>query len=130
MKGKAWKREKVVEVLRPLLSLGYTVTRACRIAGIPHNTVSGWLADDEELRLKIEAWQNLPNTLARRNLVKKIEEGDSDISRFWLERRGKDDFSLRREVTESEDRPIIIIDAGKNPYLGEAKKFLPEPNKN
>jgi len=125
MKGKAWKKGKVVEVLEPFLKLGYTYTKACKIAGIPHNTVSGWLENDNELRLKFESWQNEINAQARRNIVKKIEGGDTDAARWWLERREKDDFSLRSELTGAEGEPIVRIDAGRDPYkLPEGKKLL------
>jgi len=130
MNGVAWKQGKVVEVLEPYLKLGYTYTKACKIAGIPHNTVSGWLENDNELRLKFESWQNELNVQARRIIVKKIEAGNADAARWWLERREKEDFSQRSEITGAEGEPIVKIDAGEDPYkTPEGKKLLLLPTK-
>ncbi len=125
MKGKAWKRGKVVEVLEPYLRLSYSLRKACSVAGIPRTTVQTWVDTDETLRLKITAWQNEINAQARRNIVEKIQGGDTETAKWWLERREKEDFSLRSELTGAKGEPIVRIDAGKDPYkTPEGRKLL------
>ncbi len=125
--GKAWDQDKVAEVLAPFLKLGYSVTKACKISGIRHQTVSEWLKNDEELRLKFESWQAMPDVKARQNVVAGLEQGSVDLSKFWLERREKEDFSLRQETTGADGGPVVICDAGENPYkTPEGQKLLPQ----
>lgn len=80
------------------MKLGYSLTKACNCVKIPRTTVQTWVDENEELRLKITAWQNEPNAKARKNWVKKIKDGDYPASKDWLERIEKDDFSTRAEI--------------------------------
>ena len=96
--GKAWNKEEVVEVLRPFFELGCDIAKACRYAGIPRPTVETWVLEDNELRLKIEAWQNSINMKAREALKEGIEKGDKSSAEWWLERREKEDFSPKTET--------------------------------
>ncbi len=95
--GKAWNKEEVVKVLEPFFKLGCSLTKACQYAGIPHSTLSNWLVDDEELRLKIEGWQNEMNAKAREVIQKAVINGDEKMAAWWLERREKESFSVRQE---------------------------------
>ncbi len=91
--GKAWDKDKVMEALKPYYKLGYSSTKACQYAGIPQPTVTEWLKNDPELLLKVTAWQNEVNTIARTNLVAKIDSGDENTSKWWLERKERDEMS-------------------------------------
>lgn len=105
--GIAWDKEKAIEALRPKLQLGYSLTKACNIVGIPQSTVATWLEKDEPLRLKVNGWMNEVNELARRNWTEAIKNGiptkvGQDYytpSKDWLERKEKDEFSMRTEQT-------------------------------
>lgn len=113
--GKAWDKDKIInEVLKELFQLGYSVTKACDIAGIPPTTVQTWIEADEILRAKITKWQNEPNILARKQWIKAIstgidkKENDSYTpAKDWLERREKSDFSTRTENTGKDGKDLI-----------------------
>lgn len=115
--GKKRNKEKIIEVLKEYFKLGYSVTRACEIAGIPQSTVATWIAEDEELRLKITAWQNEPNIVARRNWIEALEKGKPTKfgddkytpAKDWLERREKDDFSTRGELTGKDGQELKFV---------------------
>lgn len=116
--GKAWDKKKVIEVLEPIFKLGYSVTKACNTAGFPQSTIQTWIDKDEELRLKITSWQNEPNLLARKNWIQAIEDGidkkKNDTytpAKEWLERKEKDEFSTRTDITSDGDK-IQGIDVG------------------
>lgn len=96
--GRAWNKEEVTEILRPFFELGCSVTKACKYAGIAQQTVDTWIQEDDELRLKIESWQNIINEKARATLKEGIEKGDKNSAQWWLERREKDDFSPKTET--------------------------------
>jgi hypothetical protein len=96
--GKAWNREEVTETLKPFFQLGYSVRKACEYAGIAQQTVDTWIQNDEELRLKIIAWQHEIDTEARKVIKEKIgTEKDVNTATWWAERKEKDEFSIRQE---------------------------------
>lgn len=104
--GKEWKKDEVIEILKPYFKAGCNVTKACDYAGIPRTTVQTWIEDDETLRLKVANWRNEPNHKARLNWIAKIEEGDLQASIGWLSKKEKDEFSDRTELTGEGGGPI------------------------
>lgn len=88
-----WNKDEIVEALRPYFECGYSVNKACVLAEFPRTTFATWMKEDKELRQKIKSWQNLTSAKARRNLVNAIEKGDEGTSKWWLERREKNEFS-------------------------------------
>ena len=96
--GRAWDKDKVIEALKPYYKLGYSSTKACQYAGIPQPTVTEWLKNDPELLLKVTAWQNEVNATARKNIAKKVQEGDDETSKWWVERKERDEMSTRTNV--------------------------------
>lgn len=115
-KGKAWDKEKVTEVLKPYFLLGYSVTRACNIVGIPQQTVDTWIQADEELRLKIRGWQEYPKRKARQYLVevmndkknKYSQKTKTEVARYLLDRTDKD-YKPKQEHTGEDGQPIRLI---------------------
>lgn len=103
--GKPWNKEKAIEALKPYFKLDYSVTKACNIVGIAQSTVQTWIDDDESLRLQIQAWRAEPSIEARKNWVEAIYEGRPTKfgpdkytpAKEWLERREKDDWSVKTE---------------------------------
>ena len=109
--GKAWDKDEVILLLEPYFKLGLNVTKACDYAGIPRTTVQTWIEGDEELRLKVTAWQNEVSTTARKNWAEKIKTGNFEASTEWLKRKEKDEFSDRQEVTgaDGKDLPTPLL---------------------
>jgi len=102
--GKEWEKEKVVEALKPYFQLGYTVNRACELAGFPSSTLKTWLMTDDELRLKIRSWQGQIGAKARENVMKGIKQGSQEDSKWWLERniQERKEFSTRAEMVPTD----------------------------
>lgn len=102
--GLEWKKEKVVEILKPYFQLGYSINRSCELAGLPPSTFKTWLADDNELRLKIRSWQGQIGAKARENVLKAIKDGDIAQSDWWLERniQERKEFSTRAELVPTD----------------------------
>lgn len=100
--GKEWNKEEVLTILEDFFKLGCSVSKACDYAGIPRTTVQTWIDNDEELRLKITAWQNELNIAARRtlaNALKKKKNPSVSTAFEWLGKKEKDEFSERKEIT-------------------------------
>jgi hypothetical protein len=59
------------------------------------------IKNDSDFADKMQAAQEHLNFKAREVVAQSIEQGDTGNARWWLERKSKDEFSPRREVTGS-----------------------------
>lgn len=110
--GKAYtkaQREKIIQSIKPYLQLEYDLKNACLLAGVPYTTVRNWVNKDNALSIQIEAWQNMVKAKARQNVVKEINGGDTQESKWWLERREKKEFSTRTENTGADGAPLLTL---------------------
>jgi hypothetical protein len=122
--GKAYtprQREEIFQSLKPYFTLGYDVKNACILAQVPYTTITTWLEKDNSLRIQVQSWQNMVNAKARQNVVKAINEGDQAESKWWLERKERNDFSTKSEqdITSNGRELGIIILPNRN-ELGTA----------
>lgn len=89
--------------------MGCNTAKACAYAGIPRTTVQTWIENDDELRLKVTAWQNEPNRLARAAWIAKMASADGyDAGKEWMKRKEKDEFSDRVEHTGADGTALVI----------------------
>lgn len=123
--GKAFSEEDkamIIQSLKPYLEMGLSRNRACSLIGLPPQTLSNWVKEQEALGIKLTGWENAMNVLATANIKSALEkEAESDdtrkeTSKWWAERRMKEDFSLRTEQTGAEGEPLTvqIINYGNN----------------
>lgn len=105
-RGKARNKKKVLETLRPYFQLGCSVKRACDYAGINNSTIFTWIADDDDLREQITAWQNELSAIARKNLAVAMRSGNIAVSQEWLHKKERDEFASRSELTGAEGSPL------------------------
>lgn len=81
--------------IKEFLRLGYSLHRACQLGMTPYRTIKDYYNNDEDFRKKIDRERNWINSIARRNLVKKIEEGDIKISLEWLKHTEREEFTTK-----------------------------------
>lgn len=125
--GKAYTEEQrvmILESLKDYLEIGFSRSKACKMVGFDETTLSKWLSADEALSMKVQGWENAMNKLALANIrdamMKESEMDDNrkDTSKWWSERRMKDDFSTRQEATGADGKdlpaPIISLDVLRN----------------
>lgn len=115
--GKAYteeEREMILESLREYLELGFSRSRACKMIGFNETTLSKWLSNSEALSMKIAGWENAMNKIALANIrdaMKKEGELEDDVRKEnswkWAERKMKDEFSERKELTGAEGKELI-----------------------
>lgn len=67
-------------------------------AGIAESTVNYWLMKDKQLQLKFAGWQNQVSAQARMNIAGSIRANNVEDSKWWAERRDKEDFSTKKEL--------------------------------
>ena len=104
--GKEWtpeERETIIQSLQSYLEAGFSRNRSCGLIGLAPQTLSNWIKEDEALGMRIEGWENAINKLAMNNIIDAIKkEGELDETRkettkWWLERKMKNDFSTKVE---------------------------------
>jgi len=115
--GKAFTKEQRVDIiqsLQPYLEAGLSRNKACEYIGLTPQTLSNWVIDDESLLIKLQGWENATNILAMRNVMdavakeSEMDDARKDTSKWWLERRMKQEFSQRIEQTGKEGGAIEI----------------------
>lgn len=120
-------KNEVLDVLEPYLKTGCSVKKACEYAGIPQSTVQTWIENDDDLRVKITAWQNVVNASARMNVASSIQKGNITDSWTWLSKKEKDEFSGRQEITGPEGEPLGGLSEADRLALNKLHDILDQP---
>lgn len=89
MRGKVRTKEERYELFTALeeyLAMGFSLKKACSLADIPYSTMRDITSTYEPLRAYTRALQNQVNVTARANIIKSINKGNVNDSKWWLER--------------------------------------------
>jgi hypothetical protein len=87
----------VLSKLEFAFSHSFTDEEACLYADIAPKTLYRYIEANEEFWQRKEILKKQPNIKAKLNWVKKMEEEDYSASKEWLERKSKNEFSLKQE---------------------------------
>lgn len=98
---------------------GMTDVEASLYADIAPSTLYLYCSENEEFSERKEELKKKPSMTAKLNMVTSIQCGDLDNSKWWLERKNKDEFSTKQsnEITGADGGSIqtenrIVIDFG------------------
>jgi hypothetical protein len=83
--------------ITPYLEVGCSLHEAALYGETPYRTIKQHYDEDEEVRKIIDRIMNTPILRARQSVVAKMDE-DADLALKYLERRKKDEFSLKSET--------------------------------
>lgn len=124
--GKAWtpeQREEIIQSLRPYLEMGYSRNKACSFIGLPAQTLSNWVQEDDALGIKLTSWENVNSALALATIHQVIqneklqadEHGSTKAENAWklvskLEEGYKDKLDVTSDGKEL-PAPIISLNA-------------------
>lgn len=101
---------------------GLTDRECCFYADISPGTLYNYCKEHPEFLERKELLKSNIKVKAKFNLANEIEKGDMDLSLWYLERKCKDEFSLKQEVEMS--------GSVNNPFAGltteELKKLAKE----
>jgi hypothetical protein len=97
--------EKVVGKLKEAFLNDCNVVQACRYAGIHKDSYYNYIKENKEFSDEIELLRNDLKLKSKFNIAKKIKEGDLDTSKWYLERRAKNEFSLKT-ISDNTNRNI------------------------
>lgn len=87
---------------------GLTDEQCCCYADISTSTLYNYCNDNPEFMERKEQLKNNPTIKAKLNIVEAIEQGDRDISKWYLERKEKNEFSTKQEIAADIDTDIKI----------------------
>ena len=102
--------ENYITNIAPYLEVGCSLHEACIHALIPYTTIKDYYDGDEDVRRKIDRLKNGPILAAKTVVINSIKGGDKDTAKWFLERKCRDEFSLRQEQVSSSKINIIKID--------------------
>lgn len=91
--------EEVVSKLEYGFMKGLNITECCHYADISRTAFYEYLDKNPEFTDRMEELRSSPSTRAKLNIVEAIENGDPGLSVWWLERRNKEEFSTKQEVS-------------------------------
>ncbi len=91
----------VVDKLEYGFLKGFNITEACDYAEICRDTYYAKLKESKEFSDRMERAKTNLQRRAKINLADAIEKGDIDESKYYLERKCKDEFSPKQEIEHS-----------------------------
>jgi hypothetical protein len=86
---------------------GLSDREACLYAGIHPATLYRFCEDHPDFRDRKELLKDRPKVLAKLNIYDALKDKDKDTSRWYAERRIKDEFSTRSELTAKDGEALI-----------------------
>ena len=90
--------EETLQKLEYAFMRGLTDTEACLYAHIGTTTLYNYCEENPEFRDRKEELKQHPTAKARLNVTEAIEKGDADLSKWWLERKAKEEFSTKQTI--------------------------------
>ena len=90
--------EETVKKLLDAFSYSFTDQEACLYANISTKTLYNYCEKYPEFLQQKEDLKKQPNIKAKMNWIAKIKDKDYQASKEWLERKSRDEFSLKTET--------------------------------
>lgn len=100
----------VVEKLELGFSKGLSDREACLFANIDPKTLYNYCETNPDFSTKKELLKEQPKMKAKLILSDKLDEGDDKVAEWYLERKAKDEFSTKTEVSGNLSGSVQIID--------------------
>lgn len=90
---------------------GLTDLECCLYAGISKDALYDYCNKYPEFSDRKEQLKKQPAVQAKLNILDAINDGDKDISKWYLERKNKDEFSLKQEIAaDVQDKVTVTIE--------------------
>lgn len=95
--------EKLLAKLEEWFMMSLTDDECCLYCNINPSTLYRYIDKNPDFSKRKELLKRTPNIQAKANWVKEIKQGTYASSKEWLERRSKDEFSLKIETKNETD---------------------------
>lgn len=91
----AYDKSEIIRKLEDAFVKGHTVRRACAKVGISQDYYYRLIKYDDKLREHFEMLKEDTSIRAVENISEGISNGDIELSKWWSERKLKDEFSTK-----------------------------------
>lgn len=98
----------VLDKLEMLFAKGLTDREACLIADINPSTLYNYCNENPEFLERKELLKEKVKIKAKLNVEEAIESGDVDLSKWYLERKAKDEFSVKQMIEADVTNEVTI----------------------
>ena len=98
--------EKTVNKLEEAFSIGADIPAACYFANISKQTYYNWINDNKELKEEFDRLREKPVMRAYRTVSDDLNK--SETAKWFLERKRRNEFAPRQEVTGAGGEPLIL----------------------
>lgn len=86
---------ETIKKLEEAFMNAFTDEEACLYADISIRTLYDYCEKNPQFSHKKETLKKKPNIKAKLNILKSLNEGDVKDSQWWLERKSRDEFSIK-----------------------------------
>ena len=100
---------ETIDRLEEAFSNGASDTEACFFAKIGKSTLYDYCKDNVDFSERKEALKEMVKYQARKNVIDKIRDGDIAQSNWYLERKAKNEFSVRQELGGIDGKDLFTI---------------------
>lgn len=105
--------EEVIKKLEQAFSYDCTIEEACLYAGITPATYYNNVNKKPQLIERFKALRNTPVLRARESVIESFRK-DPALALKYLERKRRDEFALRSELTGGDGKPIEVKTLNEN----------------
>lgn len=112
--------EDVVAKLEEAFKIGATPTEACNYANISRDAYYDRLKKDQTFSDRMDSAKEWPILAMKKVVVQKAVGGDEKSAMWYLERKKKDEFAPRQELSGPEGLPLGYI------HSGDFKQLAPQ----
>lgn len=102
--------ENVLRKLEQGFVYGYSDAEACLYADISTTTLYTYCKDNPEFTERKEQLKNRPKMRAKLNVANSLDRGDVDVSRWYLERKAKDEFGNNQKIEHAGAVSVPLTD--------------------
>ncbi|MDT2685818.1 hypothetical protein [Enterococcus gallinarum] len=93
--------DEVLQKLEQGFLFGFTDEEACLHADIGTSTLYSYCQENPEFSERKEQLKNRPKMRAKINIAKTMEKGDVELSKWYLERKARDEFGNNQKIEHS-----------------------------
>lgn len=104
--------EEVLRKLETAFAMGCSDREACLYADIGSSTLYDYQNANPDFLERKNALKEKPVLMARAVILDKLQDKDAETAKWYLERKKKDEFSTRQEITGEDGQnlmPTIIL---------------------
>jgi hypothetical protein len=97
---------EILERLRQAFAIGCTDEEACAYARIGATTLYDYQRENPEFAQEKDELKRTPILKAKKTIVNSLN--DPKNAQWYLERKAKDEFSVRQETTGKDGGPVLV----------------------